>query len=107
MADGVGFLNQLRCFAEVGVRARGIDQRTDFPLANNRTGKYSLARFARGGQRLSRQGGLIHFDRVAGQQARIRRHNVAQAQTDDVARYQLTRRRGGPLAVALNAGLDR
>ena len=107
MADGVRLLHQLRRLAEVGVRARGIDQRADFALANDRTGKHRLAGFARGGQRLSRQRGLIHLHRIAVQQARIRRHNVAQAQTDDVARHQLTRRRSDPLPIAFHPGLDR
>ena len=60
-----------------------------------------------GGQRLSRQRGLIHLHRVAIQQARIRRHNVAQAHADDVARHQLTRRRGDPLPIAFHPSLDR
>ena len=107
MADGVRLLHQLRRLAEVGVRARGIDQCADFTLADDRTGKHRLAGFARGGQRLSRQRGLIHLHRVAVQQARIRRHDVAQAQADDVARHQLTRRRGDPLPIPFHPGLDR
>ena len=94
MADGVRLLHQLRRLAEVGVRAGGVHHRVDFALADNRPRKHRLARFALGGQRLARQCGLIHFHRVARQQARIRRHDVAQAQADDVARHQLTRRRG-------------
>jgi len=50
---------------------------------------------------------LIHFYRVTGQQARIRRHDVAQAHADDVARHQLTRLRGGPLPITLCPRLDR
>jgi len=45
--------------------------------------------------------------RVAFEQARIRRHNVAQAYTDDVARHQITRRRIDPLAIPFHPGLDR
>jgi hypothetical protein len=60
-----------------------------------------------GGQRFAGQRGLIHFHRVARQQARIRRHDVAQAQADDVARHQLTRRRVGPLPITFDLGLDR
>ena len=62
---------------------------------------------SRGGQRLSRQRGLIHFDRVALQQARIRRHDVAQAHADDVARHKFARLRGGPLPVPFHSRLDR
>ena len=51
--------------------------------------------------------GLIHLHRVALQQARIRRHDVAQAHADDVARHQLTRRRGDPLPITFHPGLDR
>ena len=61
----------------------------------------------RGGQRFARQRGLIDLDRVAVQQARIGRHDVAQAQADDVARHQLTRRRVDPLPIPLHPGLDR
>ena len=107
MADGVRLLHQLRGLAEVGVRAGGVDQGADLALADDRTGEHRLAGLARGGQRLSGQRRLVHLDRVARQQARIGRHDVAQAQADDVARHQLTRRRGDPLPVALHPGLDR
>ena len=90
MADGVRLLHQLRGLAEVGVRAGGVHQRVDFALADNRPRKHSLARFARDGQRFSGQRGLIHLHRIALQQARIRRHDVAQAHADDVAGHQLT-----------------
>ncbi len=107
MADGVRLLHQFRRLAEIGVRARGIDQCADLALTNDRTGEYGLAGLARGGQRLSRQRGLIHLDRVALQQARIRRHDVAEAHADDVARHQLTRRRGDPFPIAFHPCLDR
>jgi hypothetical protein len=42
-----------------------------------------LAGTARGGQRLSRQRGLIYFYGVSLQQARIRGHDVTQAHADD------------------------
>ena len=107
VADGLRSLHQLRRSTEIGVRTRGIDECTDFALTNDRTGKYCLAGFARGGQRFSRQRGLIHLDRVAFQQARIRRHDVAHADADDVARHEFTRRRGNPLPVTFHPGLDR
>ena len=49
MADGVRLLHQLRRLAEVGVRTGAVDQRGDFTLTNDRTGKYGLARLACGG----------------------------------------------------------
>ena len=107
MADGVRLLHQLRGLAEVGVRAGGVHHRVDFALADDRTRKHRLARFSRGGQRFARQRGLIHLHRVTLQQARIRRHDVAQAHADDVARHQLTRRRGDPLPITFHPGLDR
>ena len=107
MADGVRLLHQLRGLAEIGIRAGRIDQGTDFTLAKNRTGEHRLTRFTHGGQGLSGQRRLIHFHRVAVQQARIGRHDVAQAQSDDVARHQLARRGVDPLAVTFDAGLDR
>ena len=100
-------LHQFRRLAEVGVRTRGIDQRADFALTNDRTGKYRLAGFARSGQGFSSQRGLIDFDRIAFQQARIRRHDVAHADADDVARHQLARGRRDPLPVTFHSGLDR
>ena len=107
MADGVRLLHQLRGLAEVGVRTGGVYHRIDFAPADNRPRKHRLARFARSGQRFAGQRGLINFHRIALQQARIRRHNVAQAHADDVARHQLPRRRGGPLPITFHLGLDR
>ena len=107
VADGLHLLHQLRGFAEVGVRAGGIDQCAAFALANDRTGEDRFASFARGGQRLSRQRRLIDLDRIARQQACIGRHNVAQAESNDVARHQLARGRGDPLSIASHPGFDR
>ena len=90
MADSVRLLHQLGGLAEVGVRTGGIHHRVDFALTDNRSRKDCLAGFARGGQRFARQRGLIHFDWIALQQARIRRHDVAQAHANDVALHQLT-----------------
>ena len=54
-----------------------------------------------------RQRGLIHLDGVAIEQPRIRRHDVAQAQANNVAGHQFTSRRFVPFTVPVNAGLDR
>ena len=85
----------------------GVHHRVDLALADDRAREHRLARFARDGQRLARQRGLIHLHRVALEQARVRRHDVAQAHADDVARHQFARRRGGPLPVTLHPGRDR
>ncbi len=107
MADRVRLLHQLRRLAEVSFLARGIDHCAGFALADDRTGKHRIAGFAFGGQRLAGQRGLIHLHRVTVQQSCIRRHNVAQAHADDIARHQLTRRRVDPLPVAFHLGFDR
>ena len=107
VADRGRPLHQLRRLAEVGVRTGGIDQCVDFALADDRPREHRLTGLVRDGQGLPRQRGLIHFDRVALQQACIRRHDVAQAHADDVTRHQLTRRRGDPLPVAFHLCLDR
>ena len=107
MADGDRRLHQFRGLAEVGFAARRIDQRADFAATDDRTGEHGVAGFARGGQQLSGQRRLVHGYLVAVQQARIGRHDVAQAQADGVARHQFTRRRVDPLAVAFHPGLDR
>ncbi len=107
MADGVRLLHQLRGFAEISVGPGGVHHRVDFTLADNRPRKHRLARIASGGQRFACQRGLVHLDRVTFQQARIRRHYVAEAHTDDVARHQLTRRRGDPLSITFHFGIDR
>ena len=107
MADGVRLLHQLRRLAEVGFLACGIDHCANFALADDRTGKYCVAGFALGGQRLSCQRGLIHLHRVAVQQSRIRRHNIAQAHADDVARHQLTRRWVDPLPIPFHPSVAR
>ena len=107
MADGNRRLHQFRGLAEIGVLARRIDQGTDLAAANDRTGEYGVAGFARGRQRFSRQRRLIDGNFVAVQQTRVRRHDVAQAQADDVARHQFPRRRGDPFSIAFHPGLDR
>ncbi len=107
MADGVGFLDQLRSLAEVGVGAGGVHHGFNLAAPHDRPGKHSLARFALRGQGLTCKCGLVHLDRIARQQPRIRRHDVAQAQADDVARRHFTRRRVGPLSIAFHPGLDR
>ncbi len=107
MTDGVRLLHQFRRLAEVSVGAGGIDQGADFTTTHDRTGKHRVARFARGGQGLSRQRGLIHRHLVAFQKASIRWYDVSQPQADDVARHQLACRRVDPLAIALHSGLDR
>ncbi len=106
VADSLRLLDQLGGLAEVGVGAGGVDQGADLTLSDDRRGEHRLTGLAGGGQRFSGQRGLIHLDRVALQQARIGGHNVAQAQADDVAGYQLTRRRGDPLPVPSHSGLD-
>ena len=60
-----------------------------------------------GGQRFSRQRGLIHLDRIAFQQTRIRGHDVAQSNADDVTGHQLTRRRGDPFPITFHPGFYR
>ena len=107
MADGNRGLHQFRGLAEIGLAARRIDQRADLAATDDRAGEYRVAGFARGGQRLAGQRGLVDGNLVAVQQARVRRHDVAQTQADDVARHQFPRRRRDPFAVALHPGLDR
>jgi len=107
MADGNRRLDQFRRLAEVGFAARRVDQRADFAATNDRTGEDGVAGFARGGQRFPGQRRLVHGYLVAVQQARIGRHDVAQAQADGVARHQFTRRRVNPLPVAFHPCLDR
>ena len=58
--------------------------------------------FACYGQGFSRQRGLIHFDRVAGQQFGVCRHDVADAQPYHVAGDQLAGRDRAPGAVSLD-----
>jgi hypothetical protein len=59
------------------------------------------------GQGFAGQRRLVHLDRIARQQARVRRHNVTQPQPDDVARHQFRGIRVGPLPIAFHLGLDR
>ncbi len=107
MTDGVRLLYQLRRLAEVSVRTSGVDHGVDFALTDNRPRKHRSARFGRDGQRFARQRRLVDLNRIARQQARICRHNVAQSQADDVARYKLGCIRIDPLPIALHRGLDR
>ena len=107
MARGMRLLHQFGRLAEIGVRASGVDQCADFTLANDRPRKHRVPRLARSRERFPRQGGLIDLDRVTVEKPCVRRHDVAQAQADNVARHQLPRRRGNPLSVAYHSGLDR
>ena len=97
----------MRGFAEVSVRTGGVDHRVDFALTDNRPRKHRSARFGGDGQRFACQRRLVDLNRIALQQASIRRHNVTQPQADDVARYQLGRIRVDPLPITLHRGLDR
>ena len=107
MADGDRRLHQLRRLAEVGFAAGRIDQRVDFAATNDRSGEDGVAGFARGGQGFAGQRRLVDGYLVAVQQARVGRHDVAEAQADGVARHEFARRRIDPLAVAFHPGLDR
>jgi hypothetical protein len=49
---------------------------------------------------------MIDRHRVPVQESRVGGHDVAETQADHVARHQLTRRWGDPLAVAYHAGRD-
>ncbi len=106
VTDRVRLLHELRGLAEVRLVARGVDQRADLALADDGPREHRIARLALGRQRLARQGGLIHLDRVPLQQPRVRRHDVPQAHAYHVARHELSRRRSDPLAVTLHPGLD-
>ena len=106
MADRVRLLHQLSRLAEVGVRTGGVDKGADLTLSDDRSGEHRLAGSAGGRQRLAGQRGLIHLDGVARKQARICRHDVAQAEADHVARDQLACRRRDPLSVAFHSGHD-
>ena len=57
--------------------------------------------------RTSRQRGLIDRNLVAFQQTRVRRHDVAQTQADDIARHQFLAGWRDPLSITLHPGLDR
>ena len=97
MADSDRLLHQFRGLAEVGVRASGVDQGVDFAPPNDRSRKYRVARFPFGGQGFARQRRLIHLDRVASQQARIRRNDVPQTEAYDIALHNFACRGIGPL----------
>ena len=60
-----------------------------------------------GGQRLTGQRRLVDLNRVPLEQSRVGGDDVTQAQPDDVARDELSRRGIDPLAVAQHTGLDR
>ena len=102
MADGVGFLDKLSSLAEVRLLSRGVDQSVDFALPHNRAGVHGLFRLPRRRQGFSRQGRLVHFDRVASQQFGVCRHDVANAQPYHVAGDEFAGRDRAPGAVAFD-----
>ena len=103
----MSLLHQLRRLAEVGFLTGGVYHGVGFAPLDNRTRKHRLARFARGGQRFASQCGLVYLHRIACQQARIRRHDVTQSQTDDVPGHQFRYLRSNPLSVTQDPGLGR
>ena len=107
MADGVRLLHQLRRLAEVGVRPWHRPVRRFRPGGRSTPKTPPPPGLRSAGKDFACQRGLIHLHRVAGKQARIRRHNIAQSQADDVAWHHLARRRGDPLSITLHPGLDR
>ena len=107
MTDGVRLLYQLRGLAKVGVRPGGIDHCVDFAHTENRPRVHSPTGFAGDGQRFSGQRGLIDFYGIALQQARVRRHDVAQSQPYYVAGHQFRCLRVDPLSITFHFRLDR
>ena len=107
MADGDRRLHQFRRLAKIGFAAGRVDQRVDFAATNDGPGEDGVAGFARGGHRFPGQRRLVDRYLVAFKQARVGRHDVAEAQADGVARYKFARRRIDPLPVAFHPGLDR
>ena len=105
MTDGMRLLDEFRRLAEISVGAGGIHECGALTPANDRPGEHRLPGLARGRETFARQRGLIHRHGVPVQQARIRRHDVALFQLDDIARHQLSRGRGHPLSVAFHPGL--
>ena len=76
-------------------------------MRDNRTRKDGVAGLALGGQRFARQRRLIHFNGIAWEKARVAGDNVTQAEADYIALDQLTHRKVGPLAIALDLGAVR
>ncbi len=103
----MSLLDELRGLAKVGVRPGGIDDGVNLTLADDGTGVDSAAGLRGDWQRFASQGGLIHLDRVAVEQTRIRGNDVTQTETDYVAGYHLARLGILPLAIPLDFGLDR
>ena len=104
VADGVCRFHQAGGLAEIGLATCGIDQGADLAAPDDRTGEHGVPRLLADGQRLPGQCGLVDGDLVTLEQPGIGRHDVAQAQADDVARDNLFGGRGDPLAVPLDAG---
>ena len=106
VADGVGLLHQLRGLAEVGVRPVAYTIASISPWRiidpeNTASPGLRLAGKIRPSARTDR------LPRIARQQARVGRHNVAQPQTDDIARNQFRCLRVNPFPIAFHLGIDR
>ena len=102
MADGMGLLDKLSGLAEIRVLSGGVDQSVDFALPHDGTRVHGVFRLPCYGQGFSRQRGLVHFDRVAGQQFGVCRHDVADPQPYHVAGDQFAGRDRAPGAVSLD-----
>ena len=100
-------LDQLRGLPEVGVPAGAIDQRISPALTDNGARVDGFAGLALDGQRLTGQRRLIHFHRVAFQQAGVGGHDVAETKANEVSGHQFPRRDGTPFPIAPDAGPNR
>jgi len=107
VADRVRALHQFRGLAEVGVGAGGVDQGTDLTAADHRPGEHRIPGRAGRRQRLPGQRGLVDLDLVAVQQPGVGRDDVPQPQPDHIPGHQFPCRRGNPVTVASDPGVDR
>ena len=101
-----GTLHQGGGAAEEGLAAGGGDDGFHLALLGDRTAVDDIAGLLRDRQRLSRQRRLIDTQEPAGNQPRVGRHDVAQADPHDIARDERARFRLAPGAAPQHLGLE-
>ena len=97
----------MRCLTKIGIRSSRVDHGVNLTLADDGARIDNTAWFGGDWQRLAGQRRLIDLDGISVEKARIRRNDISQPKTDDVAWDQFARLRIHPFTVPFYFREDR